>query len=96
MSKYISYVFAGHDYDYELKLSDIDAALIYYFDKNDVRIDGTRTDVFNVLAELNVIDKILDDEDVEVYLKKICEEKAYEMFLYDYEEEDELREDKSE
>ena len=86
--------YKGHheNYDYELSFDELMKAIRKYFDDQLVVLDGTDTNVWNALISLgrDAIDMIVEEESE--FLKKECEEVAFEEFKdyvdYYYEEED--------
>ena len=71
--------YKGHNerFTYDVRFADLMDAIRQYFDNQLVILDGTDTNVYNALSELeDAIDNIFDT--MEDWLKEHCKEKAYE------------------
>ena len=82
---------SGYDLDYEFEYRGIQEnyyydipfetfmeAVIKYFDNQMVTIDGKDNDVWNALADLDVLDNIFDA--MSDWLRERCEKDAYEEY----------------
>lgn len=81
-------------FDFDVPFEEIIKGIEFYFSRNDVNIDGTNKDIWNlIVADLNCLDKIADDEDVINYWKELLYEDAYDAFREEVEEETEWLDD---
>lgn len=77
------YTFEGEDYPFKVEETTDDLAnfLKRHFDKFDVVLKGKSSDIWNLLLDLDILDKILKDDRFEEYLKEYYKDTAYEDFL---------------
>lgn len=85
--------YKGHEenYFYDIPFEKFMEGVVKYFDNQMVTIDGKDNDVWNALADLDVLDNIYDA--MEDWFREHCEKDAYEEYkdyidwYYDDEEE---------
>lgn len=77
------YTFEGEDYPFKVEetTDDLVNFLKHHFDKFDVVLKGKSSDIWNLLLDLDILDKILKDDKFEEYLKEYYKDTAYEDFL---------------
>lgn len=90
---YIDYKFKFKDkkeeyFSYNVPFEDYIAGVVAYFDVNDVTLDGTDKNIFNVLHGLGALSEIEDDEYFIDFVTEKCRAKAQEEFIEEKEDEE--------
>lgn len=72
---------------YEMSFHIVAEALRRFGDFNDVGLDGTDTNVWNLFANFpGAIEQIIEDDYIQEWLLQVCEEDAFEEYKEEYED----------